>query len=110
MKRLTFAVVLFAVTPVAAQTSPSQVPALTRPQIIRESKHDVTSVPVREIPPRVPAPRQSPPINDFIKKDPLPYRPDSAVQAQADLPAAAVVGLNFEGLGAGVGDWGDPPD
>jgi len=67
-------------------------------------------VPVREIPPRVPAPRQSPPINDFIKKDPLPYRPDSAVQAQADLPAAAVVGLNFEGLGAGVGDWGDPPD
>jgi hypothetical protein len=111
MKRLTFAVVLFAVTSVAAQTSPSPVSVLTHPQMMRESKHDVTAVRLREVPPIVPAPRQSPPIHDFIKKAPLPYQPDSAVQAQADLPVAAVLGLNFEGLGAGLGGGvGDPPD
>ena len=111
MKRLIFAVVLFAVTPVAAQTSPSPIPVLTHPQMMRESKHDVTAVPLREISPVVPAPRQSPPMHNFIKRDPLPYQPDFVVQAQADLSAATVLGLNFEGLGVGLGGGtGDPPD
>jgi hypothetical protein len=79
--------------------------------MMRESKHDVTAVPLREIVPVVPAPGQSPPIHDFIKKFSLPYQLDSAVQAQAGLPLAAVLGLNFEGLGAGLGGGaGDPPD
>lgn len=113
MKRLTLAVVLFAATPVSAQTSPSTVPVLTHPQMMRESKHDSTAVPLRNVAPVVSAPRQSPPMHQFIKKTSLPYQLDSAVQAQAGLSVATVPGLNFEGLGAGLADGtgtGDPPD
>src|SRR5690242_17588197 len=111
MKRLTLAILLFAVTPVAAQTSTSSVPVLTHPETMRESKHDVTAVPLRKIPAVVTAPSQTTAIHHFIKKDPLPYQLDSAVQRQAGLAVAAVPGLNFEGLGVGLGGAvGDPPD
>jgi hypothetical protein len=78
---------------------------------MREAKRDVTVVPLREITPIMPPLRQSAPTNDFIKKTPLPFQLDFGVQTLADLPAAAVTGLNFEGLGAGLGGGaGDPTD
>jgi hypothetical protein len=102
---------LAAVTSVAAQTSPSRVPVLTHPQIMSESKHDMTPMPLREIRPVAPGPRQPPTIHHFINQSRLPYQLDSVVQIQANLPAAAIVGLNFEGLGVGLGGGsGDPPD
>jgi len=95
---------------VAAQTSPTIV--VTRPQVIHESKHDETQMPVREMPPVVRAPTQAPPLHHFIKKAPEAYQPDLAVQTAPGPSVAASQGLNFEGLGAGLplASVADPPD
>jgi hypothetical protein len=85
---------------------------VTHPQVIHESKHDETQMPVREMPPVVGAPSQFPPPHHFIKKAPEAYQPDLAVQTTAGPSMAASQGLTFEGLGAGLPNTGvgDPPD
>lgn len=93
---------------------PTQAWSQNQPEVFTETKHDVSPA-LRDIPQIAPSagPKQERPLRMTHGPGEFTPQPDPVLQSSAGAFVSTTTGLNFQGVGVGLGNFSDccaPPD